>query len=35
MAPGLYDTGYAACEVYAGVSTKDESGYDENGNPLA
>ena len=35
MAADLYDTWYAACEVYAGVATKDESGYDENGNPLA
>ena len=35
MKSGIYDTWYAACEKYAGISTKDESGYDENGNPLA
>ncbi len=35
MAADVYDSWYAACEVYAGVSTKDESGFDENGNPLA
>lgn len=35
MEAGVYDTWYDACEVYAGVSTKDESGYDEEGNPLA
>ncbi len=33
MDAGVYDTWYDACEVYAGVSTKDESGYDEDGNP--
>lgn len=33
MESNVYDTWYAACVVYAGVSTKDESGYDENGNP--
>jgi polar amino acid transport system substrate-binding protein len=35
MEAGVYDAWYDACEVYAGVSTKDESGYDEEGNPLA
>ncbi len=35
MEADVYDTWYAACEVYAGVSTKDESGYDEEGNPNA
>ena len=34
MAADVYDAWYAACEVYAGVETLDESGYDENGNPL-
>lgn len=34
MAADVYDSWYAACEKYAGIDTKDESGFDENGNPL-
>lgn len=34
MAANIYNDWYAACEKYAGISTKDESGFDENGNPL-
>ena len=34
MAADVYDAWYAACEVYAGVETKNESGFDEEGNPL-
>ncbi len=33
MKAGVYDSWYAACEVYAGVETKDESGFDDDGNP--
>lgn len=34
MASGIYDTWYAACEKYAGVETKNENGFDEEGNPI-
>ena len=34
MENNYYDAWYAACEVYAGISTLDESGFDENGNYL-
>ena len=34
MAADVYDAWYAACEVYAGVSTLDESGFDKDGNYL-
>lgn len=34
MAANIYNDWYAACEKYAGIDTKDESGFDENGNPL-
>ena len=33
MASGIYDTWYAACEKYARVGTKNEDGFDEEGNP--
>lgn len=35
MAAGVYNDWYAACEKYAGIDTKDENGFDENGNPLS
>ena len=35
MKSGIYDTWYAACEKYSSIGTKDESGFDENGNPLS
>ncbi len=35
MAAGVYNDWYAACEKYAGIDTKDESGFDEDGNPLS
>ena len=31
-AANLYDSWYEACTVLAGISTLDESGYDDNGN---
>lgn len=34
MEADLYDPWYAACEVYAGVTTKDEGGYDDDGNKI-
>ena len=34
LAAGLYDEWYAASEVYAGVSTLDENGYDDDGNKI-
>lgn len=34
MAADIYNDWYDACEKYAGIGTKDESGFDENGNPL-
>lgn len=34
MASGIYEDWYAACEKYAGVETKNENGFDENGNPI-
>ena len=33
MAADVYDAWYAACEKYAGVDTKNEDGFDEEGNP--
>ena len=35
MAADVYDTWYAACEKYAGVESKNENGFDEDGNPIA
>lgn len=35
MEAGVYDEWYAACEKYAGIDTKNENGFDENGNPLS
>ena len=34
MAADVYDAWYAACEKYAGVESKNENGFDEEGNPL-
>lgn len=34
MAAGVYDAWYNACQTYAGISSVDENGYDENGNKI-
>lgn len=34
MDAGLYDGWYEACQIYSGIKTKDELGYDDNGNKI-
>ncbi len=34
MAADVYDTWYEACQIYSGIKTIDELGYDENGNKI-
>ncbi len=34
MADNLYDDWYDACKIYAGISTIDELGYDDDGNKI-
>lgn len=34
LAEGVYTSWYEACQIYAGVSTADELGYDDEGNKI-